>query len=110
MKNCPNCGSERLYRKNPTSLIIHCQDCKKTAKAKQSLKPVKCRDILIDKIKYHIFIWYCPIDPDCYSFAVSAGGSLPYQIRDFEEDPLLGGRYGSIDGAVEGAINWLKDW
>lgn len=107
MKKCPNCGSDRLYRENPTSLIIHCENCKADHKARKSLKPLHTESVKIKRTRYKITVWHCPVDQDLYSFAAACGGVC--LMNEFEEDPYLKGKYESINHAVYAAKEWLKE-
>lgn len=107
MSNCPNCGSQDVYRKNPTDLIVHCDRCNHSWSATQTQKPVLQKTIWKSKglkERHHIDVWLCPADSAKYSFALRYGASFPLRWDEYPQDPYVKGCFDSPDQAIEAGI------
>lgn len=108
MNNCPNCGSNETFRRNPAAKVIHCDRCSYSWVATQVQSPVLQKTIWKSKGglrgRHHIDVWLCPADPVKYSFALRYGASLPLRWDEYPEDPYVKGCFDSPEKAIEAGI------
>jgi hypothetical protein len=105
MKNCPNCGNQEIYRKDLTSLVIHCDCCGYRWETEQVRKPLATARVRAKKLRrtLNISVWLCPIDKNKYSFSINNGNGVMV-FEDFPEDRYVSGCYDSIKQALEAGI------
>src|SRR6478672_934092 len=105
--NCPKCGSQDLYRKNPLSMTVHCDRCQHSFQARQTQQPLLKVSRYSSKLggRYYVSVWLHPVNTNCYSFSYSVGGSLPVRFNEFASDPYLSGCYSSPEEALEAGEN-----
>lgn len=103
---CPNCGSTNSYRRSRTSLETHCDDCNHKWKTSQPLEALAEKFTYkktTPRGKHRVSIWYCPVDPTKYSFALGYGAGV-WMPKEFEENEFVSGCYDTIEEAIEAGI------
>jgi transposase-like protein len=108
--NCPQCQSSQIYRKNPKSLIIICDDCGhqwQAEQVKKALATAQKREKRYPRHLLNIDVYICPSDRNKYSFAINNGSGIAV-FKEFESDEFLSGCYNSIEEALEAGINWVN--
>jgi hypothetical protein len=106
--NCPNCGSDELYRKHPQDLKVWCDRCGYCFKEQQPQQPILSKQVWKSKRlrgSYYITVWHCRSARERYSFTYCYGSSLPVQFNDFPDSPYLRGSYGTPQEALEAGID-----
>ncbi len=108
--NCPQCQSSQIYRKNPKSLIIICDDCGHQWQAdqvKKALATAQKREKCYPRHLLNIDVYICPSDRNKYSFAINNGSGIAV-FKEFESDEFLSGCYNSTEEALDAGINWVN--
>lgn len=109
--NCPNCGSDRTYRKDPRSLTVHCETCQHFWNARQSQKALLRATHYLRrgpmKGDHDISVWHCPSDPSRYSFALGYGSGAA-SFKEYADDPFLSGSFDTPEAALAAGIEEVK--
>ncbi len=99
---CPNCGDERVYRKNPLELLAYCDRCGYCWQASQAQAPILKKSFWLSKpLKglHHIEVWYCSHNSSKYSYRTAYGQSLFNELR---------GEFDTPEQALQAGISEVK--
>lgn len=111
-RKCLHCGSNKLYRDRPQSLIVKCE-CGAEYKTHQPLRPYKTKTFWASKSsikgKHTIEVWLNPIDKTKYSFLWVYEKSLPYQFNEYQQNPMLSGCFENPETALQAGIDWVYE-
>jgi hypothetical protein len=60
------------------------------------------------KGEHYISVWYCPVDPNRYSFSLAYGGGVA-SFKEFADDEYLSGSFQTPEAAMAAGIEEVKN-
>lgn len=100
--SCPKCGSDKIYRKAPQDLTIHCELCHHHWQVNQSAAPLVSESFYLSKPikgRHHVQVWYCEKTPGKYSYRTAYGNSFFNDLK---------GEFDTVNEALEAGTRETK--